>query len=220
MKSLKLALVAAAAAAVLAPAQAEGLSFNVGALTANTNDSRFDRETDFFSKRAIRPALTFGVDYDFGNGFYVGTANTTGKFVREDGTSLKSAAETDLYVGYANELSYGLSYDISATRSIISGLGFNNGNEATLAVGYGPFTLAYTKPFTSSKIKGDHYVDLTYSHSFTDVLSADFTLTKDQGVSALSHELVVSYELGNNLTATASFQKDRPVAVLGLSKSF
>jgi len=220
MKSLKLALVAAAAAAVLAPAQAEGLSFNVGALTANTNDSRFDPDTNFFSKRAIRPALTFGADYDFGNGFYVGTANTTGKFIREDGTSLKSAVETDLYVGYANELSYGLSYDISATRSIVSGLGYMNGNEATLAVGYGPFTLAYTKPFTSSKFEGAHYVDLTFSHSFTDKIAADLTFTKDQGISKLTHELVVSYDLGDNLTATASFQKARPATVLGLSKSF
>lgn len=222
MKTLKIALVAAAAAAVLAPAQAEGLSFNVGVLSANTSDSRFERSEDheFFSKKAIRPALTFGADYDFGNGFYVGTANTTGKYVREDYSSLKSAVETELYVGYANELSYGLRYDVSATRTIVSGLGVMNGNEATVAIGYGPVTLAYSKPFTSSKFEGAHYVDLTFSHSFTDAISADLTFTKDQGVSKLSHELVVSYDLGNNLTATASFQKDRPVAVLGLSKSF
>lgn len=220
MKTLKVALVAAAAAAVLAPAQAEGLSFNVGVLSAYTEDSRFDRDSQFFSKKALRPALTFGADYDFGNGVYVGTANTVAKFAREDDSSLKTTTDTALYVGYANELPYGLRYDVSATRYIFPNLGYLNGNEATLAVGYGPVTLAYTKPFTSSKFEGAHDVALTFSHSFTDVLSADFTITKDQGVSKLSNELVVSYDLGNNLTATASFQKDRPVAVLGLSKSF
>jgi len=220
MKSLKLALVAAAAVAVLAPAQAQGLTYNVGVLSAYTDDSRFDRDSQFFSKKALRPAMTFGVDYDFGNGFYVGNANTAAKFAKEDDSALKNGVDMALYVGYANELANGLRYDVSATRYVFPGLGYLNGNEAAVAVGYGPVTLAYTKPFTSSKIKGDHEVDLTYSHSFTDVISADFTLTKKQGVSALSHELVVSYDLGNNLTATASFQKDRPVAVLGLSKSF
>jgi uncharacterized protein (TIGR02001 family) len=220
MKTMKVALVAAAAAAVLAPAQAEGLSFNVGVLSAYTDDSRFDRDSQFFSKKAVRPALTFGVDYDFGNGFYIGNANTSAKFAREDDSSLKDAVEMNLYAGYANELANGIRYDVSATRYVFTGLGFNNSNEATVAVGYGPVTLAYSKPFTSSKFEGEHYVDLTFSHSFTDAISADLTFTKDQGVSKLSHELVVSYDLGNNLTATASFQKDRPVAVLGLSKSF
>jgi len=219
MKSLKLALVAAAAT-VLVPAQTEGLSFNVGVLSAYTDDSRFDRDSQFFSKKAIRPAMTFGVDYDFGNGFYVGNANTAAKFAKEDDSALKNSADMALYAGYANETSYGLRYDVSATRYVFPNLGYLNGNEATVAVGYGPVTLAYTKPFTSSKFEGDHSVDLTFSHSFTELISADLTFTKDQGVSKLSHELVVSYDLGNNLTATASFQKDRPVAVLGLSKSF
>jgi len=212
MKTFKLALLAAVSATVMTSAAAEGISYNVGVISSYSDDAR--------EAKNFRPAATFGVDYDFGNGFYVGNANVTGKFVKNDAGDLKRTAEMALYAGYANELGNGLRYDVSATRYVFPGAGFSNSNEATVAVGYSFVTVAYTKPFTSSKFEGEHSVDLTLSHQVNDALSADFTITKDQGLSSLDFELAFAYDLGNNLTATASLNRYKPKLVMGLSKSF
>jgi uncharacterized protein (TIGR02001 family) len=207
MKTLKLALVAAAAAAVMVPAQAEGLSYSLGVTTTNVDDVRLD---DF------RPAFNAGVNYELGNGFYTGAGFTTGKYVEE----AKARGELTMTVGYANELANGISYDLSATRYVYAKTGSENGNDATLAVGYGPVTVAYTKAFTSSKFVGNYDLDVTYSLAINDKLGADFTVTKTGKTSALDYELAFGYDLGNNLMATAAVNKERPKLVLGMSKSF
>jgi len=211
MKTLKLAIVAAAAA-VMMPAQAEGLSYSVGASTANTDDVRGD---DF------RPSLNLGADYDFGNGFYAGTGFTSGKYAED----AKSRGELTLSVGYGQELASGLFYDINATRYIYSKAG-GNLNELGLTVGYGPVSATYYKAFDSSKfVSKSDYLDVAYTYSFTDKLDATLTVTKGRAEdeswsSSLDYELAASYDLGNNLSATASINKYKPKFVLGLTKSF
>jgi uncharacterized protein (TIGR02001 family) len=207
MKSLKLALVAAAAAAVLAPAQAEGLSYSLGVTTTNVDDVRLD---DF------RPAFNASVNYELGNGFYTGAGFTTGKYVEE----AKAHGELTMTVGYANELANGISYDLSVSRYIYASNGASNGNDATLAVGYGPVTVAYTKAFTGSSFDSGYDLDMTYSLAINEKLGADFTVTKTSNTSSLDYELAFGYDLGNNLTASAAINKDKPKLVLGLSKSF
>jgi hypothetical protein len=205
MKTLKLALVASAIAAFVVPAQAQGLSYSLGVFTSNS---------DYAVTEDLKPSLALGAEYDFGNGLYSGLGFVSGQFADQD----KSSGEYTLTVGYANELANGLTYDFSASRYV-----YPNGpesNDATLAVGYGPLTVAYTRGFTSSKFDGDHTVDFTYSHAFTSSLSADFIVTKTQYVSDLSYEIAVSYDLGDNMVASASINKDKPKLILGLTKSF
>jgi uncharacterized protein (TIGR02001 family) len=207
MKTLKLALVAAAAAVVMVPAQAQGLSYNVGVFTSNT---------DFEEAKDFKPSVSLGADYDFGNGFYAGAGYSTGKF--KDQT--KSRGELTLTAGYGNELANGISYDLSVSRYIYASNGASNGNDATLAVGYGPVTVAYTKAFTGSSFDSGYDLDVTYSLAINEKLGADFTVTKTSNTSSLDYELAFGYDLGNNLTATAAINKDKPKLVLGLSKSF
>jgi len=207
MKTLKLALVAAAAAAVMVPAHAEGLTYSLGVNSTNVDDVRLD---DF------RPSLNAGVSYELANGFYTGAGFTTGKYVED----AKARGEITMTVGYANELANGISYDLSATRYVYAKTGGENGNDATLAVGYGPVTVAYTKAFTDSKFVGNYDLDITYSLAINDKLGADFTVTKTGKTSGLDFELAFGYDLGNNMTATAAINKAEPKLVLGLSKSF
>ena len=212
MQSIKLAFVAVAAATLLSPAMAQGVSYNLGVTTANTDDVRGD---DF------RPSLNLGAEYDFGNGFYAGTGFTTGKYAED----AKSRGELTLSVGYGQELASGLFYDINATRYIYSKAG-GNVNELGLTVGYGPVSATYYKAFESSKfVSKSDYLDLAYTYSFTEKLDATLTVTKGRAEdeswsSSLDYELAASYDLGNNLSATAAINKYKPKFVLGLNKSF
>jgi uncharacterized protein (TIGR02001 family) len=156
MKSLKSLLLAAATSVVFSPALAEGggLTFNVGVISSYADDGR-DAE-------GVRPALQFGVDYDFGNGFYVGNFNTTGKF----GDELKANLEVNLYGGYANELN--------------------------LTMGYGPVSATYSRYFDDHCFYDPQTLGVTVSHSFTDKLGLSLTVEKTQATSALDYELAAS----------------------------
>lgn len=206
MKSLKLALVAAATAAVLAPAQAQGLTYSVGIFTSNS---------DYAEAEDFKPALKLGADYDFGNGLYAGAAYSTGKFKGQT----KARGELTLTVGYGNELANGISYDLSASRYVYPNSVEANYNDATLSVGYGPVSVAYTKAFTSSGFTGGHSIDYTFEHAFNDKLSAGVTFTteKDQPD---TYEIFGAYDLGNNLSLSGSINKDKPKLVVGITKSF
>lgn len=208
MKSLKLALIAAAATAVLAPAQAQGLSYSVGVFTADTSDTRGD---DF------RPSLELGAAYDFGNGFYTSAGYTTGQY---EGQS-KDRGEMAVGVGFGKELANGLYYDVNVTRYVYPKSG-ENYNELGLTLGYGPVSAALYKTFdTDGFVTGTDYLDLTYSYSFTEKIGSYVTVTKSRDVSSLGVELGASYDLGNNLSASATYEKDvTPKFVLGLTKSF
>lgn len=201
---LALILTSASALSPLA-AQAEGLSFNVGA------ESSYDDQGKDFA-----PSLQGGVDYGFSNGFYVGNWNSTGKF----GDSLKSTVEVDLYVGYANELASGLSYDLAVTRYLYPGVKDHNANDVNLDVVYGPATLSYTQAFTSDGFDSGYTLGLTLAHSITDALEASVLVEGDKGVSSLNYELGVAYDMGNDLSISGTVNKDKPRFVLGISKGF
>ena len=212
MQSIKLALVAAAAATLLSPAMAQGVSYNLGVTTANTDDVRGD---DF------RPSLNLGADYDFGNGAYTGAAFTTGKYAE----GAKERGEIVLSAGYGQELSNGFFYDLNASRYIRSKTDTNY-NEMGLTVGYGPVAFAYYKGFDTDGFisKSDSY-EVMYIYGLTDALEAGLTVTKVRDddknwSSSLDYELAFSYDLGDNMTATAAINKAKPKFVLGLSKSF
>ena len=205
-----LACALAFGALISTSAQAE-LSFNLGAKTSiGADDHRHADQPKYFN-----PAVTFGVDYAFANGFYLSNANTSGKF--SEGNNL----EMTLTAGYANELANGFSYDVSASRYIYPQATTDmNGNDATVSVGYAGFSLSYTKPFTSSKFEGVHTTGLGYNLGITDQLNVDFLVEKDQGVSGTLSTVTVNYDFGNALTGYAEFTEDKPKTVIGLSKAF
>jgi uncharacterized protein (TIGR02001 family) len=198
---------ALSSASLLSPlaAQAEGLSFNIGA------ESSYDDQGKNFA-----PSLQGGIDYGFSNGFYVGNWNSTGKF----GEALKSTVEVDLYVGYAKELASGLSYDLAVTRYIYPGVKDHNANDVNLDVGYGPATVSYTQAFTSDGFDSGYTLGLTFAHSITDALEASVLVEGDKGVSSLNYELGLAYDMGKDLSISGTVNKDKPRLVLGISKGF
>ena len=217
-KTTQIALACAMSIGALAPtlAQAE-LSYNVGIVsTIGTDDYRSDEDGSKYPKN-LKPEVTFGFDYAFANGVYLSNANTTGKFKE------KNNMQMEFTVGYANELSSGLSYDLSATRTIYPkavSTGDTNSNSADLALGFAGFSIAYSKPFTNSQFGGQYTVGLGYNLAINDQLSIDFLAEKTQRESGTAGTVTVNYDFGNNLTSYAEFTEDKPKMVLGLSKSF
>jgi uncharacterized protein (TIGR02001 family) len=219
-----LALAASLAALTFAPlAQAEGLSFNIGAVSLYKSNGI---DQDSRAMKAVRPAIQGGVDYEFANGFYLGNWNSTGKFGEAD-------VEIDLYAGYGGELGNGVSYDIGLARYLYpsSGGGWN-GNEIYGSVSYGIFTTKLTRG-TSGVI--DKWSRL--SVSLEQPLSKELTLNaglgfrnKSNGNSgAYDYSLGLGYDLGNDLTTTATLSgaqtskagdAGKARLVVGVSKSF
>lgn len=236
MKSLKLVLVAAAAAAVLAPAQAEGLSYNIGvvSLYKSSGVDADDRQSpDDSGKRAknIRPAIQGGIDYDFGNGFYVGNWNSTVKYG-------KANVEIDLYAGYANELASGLGYDVGVTRFIYPGAeNGGNYNEAYIAFSYGIATFKATRGLSDSVKKQSRY-SLTLSQPVNDKLAVNLVLADRNKRAGDFNDFAVGadYDLGDGMSLSAvvsgagkklnadgvkeKLDTHKTRLVVGLSKSF
>jgi uncharacterized protein (TIGR02001 family) len=215
-KTTQIALACALSIGALAPtlAQAE-LTYNVGVIsTIGTDDYRAEDDPKSSFTKEFKPQVTFGVDYAFGNGFYLSNANTTGKWAE------KNEIEIALTAGYGNELANGLSYDLSVSRYVYPKAGAENGNEANLTLGFAGVSASYTKPFINSQFEGAYTVGLGYNLAINDKLNIDFLIEKEQDVSGTAGTVTVNYDFGNNLTSYAEFTEDKPKMVVGLSKSF
>lgn len=218
---LPLATAALLATMAFAPvASAEGLSFNIGAVSlykSNGIDQDNRQPKDFI------PAIQGGVDYDFGNGFYVGNWNSTGKFGEAD-------LEIDLYAGYAGELASGISYDLGVTRFIYPDEGSFNANELYASVSYGIFTTKYTRGF------GNGNKAARLGLSIEQPLTSAVTLNAGVGFrnnanfdGAYDFNAGLTYDLGNDLSLSgviSGAQKSKTGdsgktrLVLGIAKSF
>ena len=225
MKSLKVVLVAAAAAAVLVPVQAESLSYNMGVVSLYKS-SGIDQDSR--APESTRPAIQGGVDYDFSNGFYVGNWNSTGKFG-------KANVEIDLYAGYANELASGLGYDVGVTRFMYPGAeNGGNYNEAHIAFSYGIATFKATRGLTDAVNKKQSRYSLTLSQPVNDKVTVNLVLAdrNKRGGGHNDFSLGAEYDLGEGMTATAMVagagKKDdgsKPEShktrlILGMAKAF
>lgn len=230
LSKTRLAVAAALVSAALAPALAQaegGLSFNIGAVSLYKSNGidQDDRQFDPATSKAIRPAIQGGVDYDFGNGFYVGNWNSTGQFADAD-------VEIDLYGGYTNELGNGLSYDVGFISYIYPGnaAGYN-GNELYGSLSYGIFTAKYAYGVSGSVDKKSR-LGLSLEQPLSDVLTLSAGVgfrNSDNFDSAYDYSLGVAYDLGSDLSATASISgaqeskvgdAGKARLVLGISKSF
>lgn len=226
MKSLKLLAIAAATAAVMAPVQAQGLSFNIGAVSLykyNGIDQDFRQEAE---RESFRPAIQGGVDYDFGNGFYVGNWNSTGRF----GLEGRANVEINLYGGYAGQLTDALSYDIGVIRYIYPDEASFNANEIYGSLTWGIATAKYTRTYLVGK--DAQRLGLSIAQPMTDALTLEGGVGFRNNASAggaYDYTLGVSYDLGNDLTASAMWsgaqtrkagQGGKARLIVGVSKSF
>lgn len=225
MKNFKLTLLAMAAACALLPVAAQAqLSFNVGAVSLYKSNGI---DQDNRAPGNFIPALQGGVDYAFGNGFYLGNWNSTGKFGAAN-------LEIDLYGGYGGEISQGLSYDVGFASYLYpdSGGGWN-GNELYGSLSYGIFTTKLTWG-TSGSIKEQSRLSLAIKQPLSQALTltAGIGLRNDSNNGGASdYNLGLIYGVGNavNVSATlsgADTNQDKAGdagkarLVLGISKAF
>ena len=208
--------VAASAACVPAVAQAE-LSFNIGMVSLYKSSGK---DEDDRGDTNLRPALQGGVNYSFGNGFYVGNWNSTGKFANGIG-------EIDLYVGYGGDITKGLSYDLKLLTYIYPGSDDGqNGSEFAAKLSYGIASVRYVHGLSDYKDSNEWVLGVSVPVTEKLSLLADYHMRK-KASTAKSFVLGASYDLGDGLSASARVSgtdddttSGKTRLVLGVSKSF
>lgn len=179
--------------------------------------------------RHWRPSAQLSLEYDFGNGFYVGNWNGTGKF----GNNAGADVEIDLYAGYRGKLTGDVGYDVSLTRFIYpsDGGGGWNSNELGLAFNYGPVTLKLTNLFVENGTDARR-LSLAWSHPISDKLTLNAVVGKRNTANnngAVDLGVGMAYDLGDAWTATATLSgaqtskvgdAGKTRLVLGVSKGF
>ncbi|GAA6140962.1 TorF family putative porin [Hydrogenophaga sp. 5NK40-0174] len=188
--------VAIALAATAASASAEGISYNVG-ITSLYKFNGIDQ--DVRASKNVRPALQGGVDYDFGNGLYVGNWNSTGQF----GAMGKADLEIDVYGGYRGEFGEGWRYDVGAIRFIFPKDNTWNANEMYVRLGYGIFTAQFGHGFGNGNKAAR--LGLSLAHPITEQLTIEAGMgfrNKENMGGATDAHLGVVYDLGSGLMAS------------------
>ncbi len=228
MKPLKALALTAVAAALAAPVAAQELSFNIGVVSLYKSNGVDQDDRQYTDEKNFRPALQGGVDYDFGNGFYVGNWNSTGRFGEAN-------LEIDLYGGYAGQITDDLGFDVGYTHFYYpSDKSFGNSGEVHVALSYGPVTAKLAHGVTTDVNKGGQRFSLMLSQPLTEKLTLDAVVgfRNAKAGDFNDYGLGVSYDLGGGLAASAMWsgatKKDDPDAtpgrdnrlVLGLSQSF
>lgn len=224
-----LAIASFMAASMLAPAlaQAEGLSFNIGAVSLYKSrgvDQDFVAAGNKSSKN-FRPAIQGGVDYAFGNGFYVGNWNSTGKFKNAD-------LEVDLYGGYRGEFTKGLGYDVNYARYLYPNQSNWNANELSFSLSYDAFSVKIQHGVVGS-MDGQSRLSFGYTRPLNDKLTfnAGVGFRNDKAGNFEDYSIGLGYDLGNALALSGTVSgatKQNDVTdgsrdarlVLGIRKSF
>lgn len=214
---------AIALATATAPAAAEGLSFNLG-LTSLYKYNGIDQ--DVRTPKNVRPAVQGGVDYDFGNGLYVGNWNSTGKF----GAQGQADLEIDLYGGYRGEFGQGWRYDVGAIRFVYPKDNSWNANEWYVRLGHGIFSAQYGHGFGNGNKTARLALSLAQPLSEKLTLEAGIAFRNRHNMdSAKDAHLGLVYDLGGGLTTSARISgaetaKTGPAGktrlVVGLVKTF
>ena len=192
----QVALACALSFAALSSAQAEGLSFNIGAVSLYKSNGI---DQDNRSPKSFVPAIQGGVDYAFSNGFYIGNWNSTGKFGEAN-------IEIDLYAGFTRELSKDLSYDVGVARYIYPSQANYNANDLYASISYMMFTAKYTRGFGNGNKNAR--LGLSVEQPLNDVLTLNAGLgfrNKSNNSGAYDYSIGLNYDLGNDLSTSATF---------------
>jgi len=190
----------------------EGFSFNISAVSLYKDrgidqDSRqtTDRET-------IRPAIQGGVDYSFGNGFYVGNWNSTGTF---GNANLKM----NLYGGFSGLLTENVEFDVGLIRYFYpSNKAFGNSGEVYVGFTMDEFSVKYFRGITSNVNKENNYLVLGYNRNITDKFNVGATLgfnDPQYGKSYQNYSLHANYSLSNNVIVGAKVAGTNERSIVG-----
>jgi uncharacterized protein (TIGR02001 family) len=200
MRFLKahIAMVSVLAGAALLPMAAQAqLSFNIGAVSLYKSNGI---DQDNRAPKNFIPALQGGVDYEFGNGLYVGNWNSTGKFG-------KANVEVDLYAGYRGEITKELSYDVGFISYLYPRESSWNGNELYASLTYSILTAKVTRG-TSGSIDKWSRLGLSVKQPLTDTLTLNGGVgvrnKSNSNTGAYDYSVGVSYDLGNAVTTSAT----------------
>lgn len=198
----KFAVATILAGALMVPvavcAEGGSLSFNIGAVSFNKFEGI---DSDSRTSATLRPAIQGGVDYEFGNGFYLGNWNSSGEFGSSD-------LEIDLYGGYRGELGQGVTYDVSFVRYLYpnSGGGWN-GAELIGKLSYGIFTAKISRGM-SGAIEEWSRLGLSVSQPLSDALTLKggigFRNQSNGNSGANDFSIGLEYNLGNGLSTSAT----------------
>ena len=239
-KTAQIALACALSIGAATPALAQAeVAYNIGvvSLYKSSGVDQHNKQGVAATNKSTRPELQGGVDVDFGNGFYVGNWNSTGRFSEAN-------LEIDLYGGYAGEIGP-IGYDAGVAtyyypnNNSVDGW---NGTEVygSLSYGIATFKMTYgTAGFNNTENKAKSRYSLTFAQPLTEQLTAKFVYGDRNGAAGGYHDYAVGadYDLGAGLTASGTYSaaSDKgldPVAdagavaarkgrlVVGLSKSF
>lgn len=188
-------IAAAALVALSLTASAAGLSYNIGAVSLYKSRG-VDQE---FKDKDFRPAIQGGVDYDFGNGFYLGNWNSTGKFGEAN-------LEIDLYGGYKGEIAKDVGYDVGYIHYVYPNEGGFNSGEIYGGLSYGPFSAKMYYGTRDGVNKGMVYTTAGYTLPLTDALAlkASVGVRNKKAGDFADYSLGVAYDLGNSLSVSAT----------------
>lgn len=135
------------------------------------------------SQTSEKGAIQGGFDIGFESGAYIGTWASNVDFGDEN------TQELDLYVGYAFDVTEGVSLDLTAIQFIYPGLeAIANYNEYMATVGIGDFSLGlvYSPDYFGDGNGEATVVSLDYSLGLSEVMSLDFhigqTTTEEDGL--------------------------------------
>lgn len=202
-------------------ASAEGLSFNIGAVSLYKSNGV---DQDDRQPKNLIPAIQGGVDYSFSNGLYVGNWNSTGKF---GGGNL----EIDLYAGYAGQVTPDLGFDVGYAHFVYPSSAWENQGEIYASLIHGPFTLKATHVPGNVAARGNKRVSLTFERPLTDQISMKAVYGKRNSKAGgfEDYSLGLTYNLGNDLDVSATFSGaakkasnpgNRNRLVFGVAKGF
>jgi len=217
-------LAAAAALALPVVAQAQ-LSFNLGVVSLYKYNGLDQDSRQLERERDLRPALQGGVDYDFGNGFYIGNWNSTGRFGEAN-------LEINLYGGYSGEFANGLGFDVGYIKYLYPSQGSWNGSEVYGSLSYGVLTTKLSWG-TSGAIDEHARLSFLIEQPLTERLTLEagvgFRNTSNFNSGATDYRLGLTYALTEGLSTSAIWSgadtnRAGPAGtgrlVLGLTQSF
>ena len=197
---LGLALIAASGGV-----QAGGLS---GSLTL-TSDYVFRG----FTQTDEKPALQGGLEYEADSGFYVGTWGSSISWLSDSDPDVSSQLELDGYIGYRNQLSDTISFDVGALYYGYPGsypAGFNDPDTVELYAGLGigifsvKYSYAVTDLFGVEDSDGSSYLEGGVDWGFADTWSLGLHAGK-QFISGAHGDDYIDWSVGINKTFANDF---------------
>lgn len=178
--------------------QASGLS---GSLTL-TSDYVFRG----FTQTNEKPALQGGIEFEAESGFYAGAWGSSISWLSDSSPDISSQLELDGYIGYRNQLSDTISFDVGALYYGYPGrypAGFNDADTVELYAGLSAgifgvkYSYAVTDLFGIDDSDGSSYLEAGIDYGFADTWTLGLHVGK-QFISGEFGEDYIDWSIGIN----------------------